>query len=153
MAHGQRHGAAVPRNRHAPRASRHRHGPTVTWVSSDLRHRLGARGEQLAAEHLERRGLRVLERNYRTRWGELDLVGFDGARLVFCEVKTRRAGSGLPWDALGSTKQGRVRAMARQWLAERSDRPHTAEVRFDAIGVTIDAQGRLVTLEHLEGAF
>jgi putative endonuclease len=122
-------------------------------VSSDLRHRLGARGEHLAAEHLERRGLRVLERNYRTRLGELDLVAFDGTRLVFCEVKTRRAGSGAPWDALGGLKQARVRAMARQWLAERTDRPHAPELRFDAIGITIDARGRLVALEHLEGAF
>jgi putative endonuclease len=122
-------------------------------VSSDLRHRLGEHGEQLAAEHLERRGLRILERNYRTRLGELDLVAFDGARLVFCEVKTRRAGSGRPWDALGNTKQSRVRSMARQWLAERTDRPHTAEVRFDAIGVTIDARGNLTSLDHLEGAF
>ena len=122
-------------------------------VSSDLRHRLGTRGERLAAEHLERRGLRVLERNYRTRFGELDLVAFDGDRLVFCEVKTRRAGSGLPWDALGSAKQARVRAMATQWLSDRPDRPHAHELRFDAIGITIDAQGQMVALEHLEGAF
>ena len=122
-------------------------------MSDDLRHRLGARGERLAAEHLERRGLTVLERNYRTRFGELDLVAYDGASLVFCEVKTRRAGPGRPWDALGGAKQSRVRAMARQWLAERTDRPHAPELRFDAIGVTIDARGRLVALEHLEGAF
>jgi putative endonuclease len=122
-------------------------------VSSDLRHRLGVRGEELAARHLERRGLRILDRNYRTRFGELDLVAFDGRRLVFCEVKTRRAGSGRPWDALGGAKQSRVRAMARQWLSERGDRPHAPDLRFDAIGVTIDARGRLVALEHLEGAF
>jgi len=122
-------------------------------VSRDLRHRLGVRGEELAARHLERRGLRILDRNYRTRFGELDLVAFDGRRLVFCEVKTRRAGSGRPWDALGAAKQSRVRAMARQWLSERSDRPHAPDLRFDAIGVTIDARGRLVALEHLEGAF
>ncbi|HEV7461258.1 MAG TPA: YraN family protein [Solirubrobacteraceae bacterium] len=122
-------------------------------MSSDLRHRLGARGERLAAEHLERRGVRVIERNYRTRFGELDLVAFDGTRLVFCEVKTRRAGSGRPWDALGNRKRTQVRAMARQWLAERTDRPRTADLRFDAIGITIDARGDLVALEHLEGAF
>ena len=122
-------------------------------MSEDLRHRLGARGERLAAEHLERRGLSVIERNYRTRFGELDLIAFDGVRLVFCEVKTRRAGAGRPWDALGRVKRTRVRAMARQWLAERMNRPHAPELRFDAIGVTIDARGRLVALEHLEGAF
>ena len=122
-------------------------------MSRDLRHRLGVRGEELAARHLERRGLRILDRNCRTRFGELDLVAFDGRRLVFCEVKTRRAGSGRPWDALGAAKQSRVRAMARQWLSERSDRPHAPDLRFDAIGVTIDARGRLAALEHLEGAF
>ena len=122
-------------------------------MSGDLRHRLGARGEQLAAEHLERRGLTVIERNYRTRFGELDLVAYDGVRLVFCEVKTRRAGRGAPWDALGDAKQARVRAMARRWLDEKTDRPHAPELRFDAIGVTIDARGQLVRLDHEEAAF
>ena len=62
-------------------------------MSGDLRQRLGSAGERLAAEHLERRGFEIVERNYRTRWGELDLIAFDGRVLVFCEVKTRRAGS------------------------------------------------------------
>jgi putative endonuclease len=122
-------------------------------VSSDLRHRLGSAGERLAAAHLERRGFRILARNHRTRWGELDLVAYDGATLAFCEVKTRRAGSGTPWDALGSTKQRQVRRMAAAWLAETMARPHAENVRFDAIGVTVDARGRLASLEHLEGAF
>jgi putative endonuclease len=124
-------------------------------VSNDPRHHLGAAGEQLAAEHLSRRGFRIVERNYRTRWGELDIVGFDGRTLVFCEVKARRAGgsAGGPFDAVGPTKQARVRKMAGSWLIERRDRPHADVVRFDAIGVTFDGAGRLVSLEHLEGAF
>ena len=55
-------------------------------MSGDRRQRLGSTGERLAAEHLERRGFAILERNYRTRWGELDLIAFDGRVLVFCEV-------------------------------------------------------------------
>lgn len=122
-------------------------------MSNDPRHRLGSLGERLAREHLERLGYRVLAHNHRTRFGELDLVVADRDHLVFCEVKTRRAGSGMPWDALGPAKREQVRRMARAWLAEVCDRPRPAEVRFDAIGVVVDAQGALVRLDHLEGAF
>jgi putative endonuclease len=124
-------------------------------VSGDPRHRLGAAGERLAAEHLERRGFRILERNYRTRWGELDIIAFDGRTLAFCEVKTRRAGGsrGGALEAVGPRKQSRVRKMAGSWLIERRDRPSADALRLDAIGVTVDAAGKLVSLEHLEGAF
>jgi len=122
-------------------------------MSNDLRHRLGQLGEQLAAEHLERRGFTILARNHRTRWGELDLVAADAERIVFCEVKTRRVGSFGPFDGLRDAQMRRLRRMAAAWLQEHADRPRTPELRFDAIGVTIDARGRLVALEHLEGAF
>jgi putative endonuclease len=124
-------------------------------VSSDPRHALGQLGERLAADHLERRGFRILDRNFRTRHGELDIVAFDGRTMVFCEVKTRRLapGSGNPFDAIRSTKRSRVRKMAARWLAEASDRPYADMLRFDAIGVTFDLSGRLVALEHLEGCF
>ena len=118
----------------------------------DSRHHLGHVGERLAAEHLERLGFDVLDRNYRTRYGELDLVAFDGDTLVFCEVKTRR-GPGRPFDALHGSKQRQVRHMAAAWLTEVTDRPHAPDLRFDAIGVSIDAHGQLVRLEHLEAAF
>src|ERR1700733_5141280 len=124
-------------------------------MSSDPRPRLGATGEQLAAEHLTRRGFRILERNYRTRWGELDIVAFDGQVLAFCEVKSRRSGgsAGSAFEALGPSKQAQVRRMAGRWLTERRQRPYANVIRFDAIGVTFDASGRLLALEHLEGAF
>jgi putative endonuclease len=122
-------------------------------MSTDPRHLLGHDGERYAADHLQRLGFDVLERNYRTRWGELDLIGFDGAVLVFCEVKTRRTGGGAPFDALHERKRAQVRRMAAVWLIERRDRPHAPDLRFDAIGVTIDPQGRLAGIEHLEGAF
>lgn len=116
---------------------------------------LGRAGERLAAEHLRALGYEIVERNYRTRWGELDIVARTGDTLAFCEVKTRRAGgrAGGPLQAVGPGKQVRVRRMAAAWLADRRDRPYAAVIRFDAIGVTFDARGRLLALEHLEGAF
>lgn len=122
-------------------------------MSNDLRHRLGRLGEQLAADHLERRGFAILARNHRTRWGEIDLIAADERRIVFCEVKTRRSGSSGPFDSLREAQCRRLRRMAVAWLQEQHARPRPPDLRFDAIGVTIDAYGRLVALEHLEGAF
>ncbi len=121
-------------------------------MSADPRHHLGRLGERLAAEHLSRLGFDIVARNHRTRFGELDLIGFDGETLVIVEVKTRRSG-GAPFDALTPAKQRRVRQMGASWLMETSDRPRAERIRFDAIGVTIDPRGRLAGLEHLEGAF
>lgn len=124
-------------------------------MSSDRRHVLGELGEELAAKHLVRRGFEIVERNYRTRWGELDIVAFDGHTLAFVEVKTRRLrpGHGNPFDALRTLKRNRVRKMAGRWLIERQERPYAELLRFDAIGVTFDLAGRLLSIEHLEGAF
>jgi putative endonuclease len=124
--------------------------------STDLRQHLGRRGEQLAAEHLERLGYAIVARNHRTRFGELDIVAARGDELVFVEVKTRRGGpraTSAPWDALHDRKQTQVRRMAAAYLAEVTERPHGSDLRFDAIGITIDARGQLVALDHLEGAF
>lgn len=122
-------------------------------MSTDLRQHLGRQGERLAAEHFERLGYRILARRHRTRFGELDLVAADGSTLVFCEVKSRRAGSGSPWDALTPAKQAQVRKMAAAWLVEAPDRPRADDLRFDAVGVVVDARGNLVSLDHLEAAF
>jgi putative endonuclease len=125
-------------------------------VTNDLRQHLGQTGETFACEHLLRRGFDIVERNYRTRWGELDIVAFDGRTLAFCEVKTRRAAGSdgaAPLESVHGRKQQRVRKMAGQWLVERTARPRAEEIRFDAIGVILDAGDRLISLEHLEGAF
>lgn len=122
-------------------------------MSSDPRHRAGRIGEQLAAEHLERLGYDIVARNARTRWGELDLVAHGPDVIVFVEVKTRRGDNGRPFDALDSRKQGQVRRMAAAWLVQTPGRPFAPELRFDAIGITLDGTGRLAQLEHLEGAF
>jgi len=130
---------------------------SVTGVATDPRQTLGQTGEQLACEHLERRGYTLLERNFRTRWGELDIVAFDGAcTIIFCEVKTRRGGGRravTPLESVHPRKRSQVRRMAGSWLAARRERPHVANLRFDAIGVTLDSAGALVELVHLEGAF
>jgi putative endonuclease len=131
-------------------------GHTVARViSTDRTKELGRRGEDLAAEHFSRLGYRVLARNHRTRFGELDLVLADEEEttIVFCEVKTRRLGSGEPFDNLHKRKQKQVRTMAAAWLSRVKDRPFGAELRFDAVGVTLDARDELVRLDHLEGAF
>jgi putative endonuclease len=125
-------------------------------LSDDPRHRLGRLGEELAAEHLIRRGFRILERNYRTRWGELDIVAFDGHTLSFCEVKTRRldpAGVVTPFESIRARKRSRVRKMAGSWMRERSQRAWAPVIRCDAIGVTFDRAGHLIAIEHLEGVF
>lgn len=129
--------------------------PSVLNVSADPRHRLGSLGENLAAEHLTRRGFRILERNYRTRWGELDIIAFDGRTLAFCEVKTRRTGRGdrTAFESVHHRKRRQVRKMAMIWLHERADRPRAELIRCDAIAVTFDLADRLVAIEHLEGAF
>jgi putative endonuclease len=121
-------------------------------VTTDQRHLLGRAAEQLAAEHLARLGYEIVARNHRTRFGEIDIVALDGDTLVFAEVKARR-GTGDAWDNLHARKQQQVRKMAAAFLAEVTDRPTSKELRFDAIGVTADPAGRLVSLDHLEGAF
>ena len=124
-------------------------------MAADPRQGLGRAGEELAVRHLERRGFTIVERNFRTRAGELDIIGYNGTTLVFCEVKTRRAcGSrGHALEAVNPRKRLQVRRIARSWLNACVERPYAPVLRFDAIGVTLDATGRLISLEHVEAAF
>jgi putative endonuclease len=119
----------------------------------DARRTLGRRGEQLAAEHVERLGWAILARNHHTRFGELDIVALDGETLVFAEVKTCRLGKGRPWDNLHERKRGQVRRMAAVWLHDVPHRPRFWTIRCDAIGVVLDDRGALVRLDHLQSAF
>jgi len=121
------------------------------------RQRLGRRAEEAVARRLQRRGWRVLDRNARTRYGELDLVGLDGDALVFVEVKAGRAGASSgpdrPLLAVGPAKQRRIRALARAWLGARSTIPAHRLIRFDAIGVLFDRRGDIIGVEHVRDAF
>ena len=120
---------------------------------TDVRHTAGQQGEAHAAQHFERLGFDVLARNHRTRYGELDLVVYDGSTLVFVEVKTRRSNSREAWENLHWLKQSKVRRMAVAWLSESNARPFGAELRFDGVAILLDGAGQLVRLDHLEAAF
>jgi putative endonuclease len=128
-------------------------------MGRDERRKRGDLGEQIAAEHLTHRGYEILVRNFRTRYGELDLIAANDQAIVFCEVKTRVigtvAGPAGPLDAIGPRKRERLRRMAGQWLAETAaeSRPRRDRLRFDAIGVTLTPAGALMALEHMEDAF
>jgi putative endonuclease len=124
---------------------------------SRARQQLGRSAEDLVAGRLGEAGWEVVERNARTRHGELDIVAFDGRTLVFVEVKAGRAGSAFgperPVLSIDFRKQARVRRLATAWMSERRDLPRYEEIRFDAIGVTYDRAGRVTDYEHLKGAF
>jgi putative endonuclease len=129
-------------------------------MATDARRALGERGEDIAAAHLRARGYDVVERNFRVRSGEIDLVAADRHALVFCEVKTRiatRHGAGVqPLESIHPSKRVRLRRLAREWLRMRpagSGRPTRARLRFDAIGVVLSPSGELLSLEHIEDAF
>jgi putative endonuclease len=112
---------------------------------------LGRRGEDLAVEHLRRQGLVVLERNWRCREGELDVVATDGRTLVVCEVKTRSGRRyGSPEESVTEEKRRRIRGLALRWLAAR--RVSWCPLRFDVVAVEWPRQGT-PAVRHLVGAF
>lgn len=112
---------------------------------------LGAHGEQLAAEYLADAGMEIVERNWRSRHGEIDLIAADGDGLVFVEVKTRTGTAfGLPAEAVTATKQRRIRLLGLEWLRE-SER-HWGRVRFDVVSILL-VRGTAPRIEHIEGAF
>jgi putative endonuclease len=128
-------------------------------TAGNARIRLGAHGEDIACAHLERAGYTLIERNGRCgRTGEIDIVARDRRCLVFCEVKTRIAGGSAgpdgPLDAIGPVKRQRIRRLAAEWLRTRpTPSPSPAWIRFDAVGIVVDRQGRLLSLDHVEDAF
>lgn len=110
---------------------------------------LGRRGEEAAARHLAALGWRILDRNWRCGEGELDIVAFDGAEVVVCEVKTRSSTDyGTPVEAVTPAKAARLRRLADRWLIAKAVRG--AAVRIDVIGLVADGPGRF-TIDHLRG--
>ncbi|MGR2751490.1 YraN family protein [Agromyces arachidis] len=109
---------------------------------------LGRRGEQLAADHLQARGMRVIDRNWRCPHGELDLVLRDGDETVFVEVKTRAGdGYGHPFEAITARKLARLRRLALAWC-DAHDGPR-GRIRLDAVAVLAPAAAPAI-VEHLE---
>jgi putative endonuclease len=112
---------------------------------------LGRWGEDLAVRHLQAQGLEVLDRNWRCRDGELDVVAREGRSLVFVEVKARSGtGYGEPAEAVSLRKARRIHVLAAKWLAEH--RPEGRwDLRFDVVSV-LRTSG-LPEVLHLRGAF
>jgi putative endonuclease len=121
------------------------------------RRRTGEIAEELVARRLAAVGWEIVERNARTRYGEIDIVARDGRSLVFVEVKGARAGTSFgpekPILAIDRRKQQRVRRLATAWMSERRDQPRYDEIRFDAVGVTLDRAGRALDVDYVKGAF
>jgi putative endonuclease len=120
-------------------------------MPKDARVALGKLGEDLACEELQRRGYRILDRRFRTRCGELDIIARDGAVLVFVEVRARSGGSfGTPFDSVTWQKRRRLCRMAAAYLCQK--RLPDIACRFDVVGVTGAAAGPL-NIEVVKNAF
>ena len=121
------------------------------------RQRIGRAAEDLVAARLATAHWQIVERNARTRYGELDIVALDGETLVFVEVKAGRENSTFgperPILAVDHRKQQQVRRLASAWMSERRGAPRYEEIRFDAVGVTFSRAGGVTDVEHIEGAF
>jgi putative endonuclease len=120
------------------------------------RQTLGRKAENLVAASVQRRGWQVVERNFRTRSGEIDLICLDGRTIVFVEVKAGRSGAELgperPAHAVGRRKQLKLRRLAREWLAESRGPSGVAGYRFDVVGVSFGQDG-LADVDHIRAAF
>ncbi len=113
---------------------------------------LGRYGEDLAAQHLRAAGLQVLDRNWRCREGELDVVARDGdGTVVFVEVKTRStAAFGQPSEAVSRAKAARIRTLACRWLLQHPS--GGVPLRFDVVSV-VCPPGDAPVVHHLRSAF
>jgi putative endonuclease len=123
----------------------------VIAVGQDLsRKALGAYGERLAVRDVESKGYAIVDRNWRCREGEIDIVAWaDPSTLAFIEVKTRSGtGYGTPAEAVGRTKLGRLRRLAFLWLQAHDLHPQS--IRIDVVAV-VTAGPDGPSLNHLEG--
>lgn len=113
---------------------------------------LGRAGEQLVASWLEAHGLRVLGRNWRCAYGEIDVIAEEADELVFVEVKTRRGDSlGAPEEAITPRKRHRLILAAQSYIAELEadeERPY----RIDVVAVQLTPSGKLLEIRHYPSA-
>lgn len=108
----------------------------------------GVRAEEQAAKYLKKKGYRILERNYRTRTAEVDIIALDGDTVVFVEVKARASDLfGTPMEAVGVKKRAKIAQAAIHYLATKGKDRREAPARFDVIAIGPEG------LEHLPAAF
>lgn len=120
-------------------------------MSRDQRKGLGARGEQLAARHLESEGYTILDTNWRCAAGELDIIAQEGEILAFVEVRTRRGRRGpTPEQSITPAKQAKLIELARTYLYE-NDLTET-QWRIDFVAVEMDQRGVLQRIELIRHA-
>lgn len=112
---------------------------------------LGRRGEDAAAAYLERQGMIIVDRNWRSGRGEIDIVAIDGGELVICEVKTRASTSaGQPEEAVSPAKQRRLVRLAEAYVAATGT--PGMSVRFDVLSIVVLQEDRAL-LRHHRAAF
>lgn len=115
------------------------------------RRALGDFAERVAVQHLEAKGYRIRELNARTRFGEIDIVAEAGETLAFVEVRCRRGNAmGSAAESLSPAKQRRLVSLAEAYGAEDSSLPEGR--RIDVIAVDLAKDGRVLSLQHIEGA-
>jgi len=115
-----------------------------------VRQNVGKRGEEVASAYLEKAGYRIIERNYRCIFGEIDIVAEDGDSIVFVEVKSRRSSAyGPPQLAVGYRKQRKISMVALHYIDERKMQGRNA--RFDVVAVQLLASG--TSIELIKNAF
>jgi putative endonuclease len=119
----------------------------------DTRKQLGKLGEELAVQHLQAAGYRILERNWRCASGEIDIISESGETLVFTEVRTRRATGtfGTAAESIQARKQRKVREIATVYVHRNYSR--MPRMRFDAVAVQMNEDGTLQSLQHFVNAF
>ena len=121
-------------------------------MPTDTRRTTGVKGEEEAARFLTRSGYAILDRNVRTRAGEIDLVAKEGKTLVFVEVKTRRDLEGDPPQAgVHTRKQNRLAKLAHGYL--KLKRIRQTPCRFDVVAVIINDEGGVKAIRHIPNAF
>jgi putative endonuclease len=114
--------------------------------------RLGEMGERLAADHLESRGYRIRERNFRRREGEIDIIAEKDGCVAFVEVKTRRgAAMGEAAESVTPEKGARLLLLAEVYAQLHADLP--PDRRIDVVAVDLSPGGRLLRIQHIENAF
>ena len=118
---------------------------------SDPRRALGELGERMAEQHLLAKGYRIRERNFRIREGEIDLIAETDGTLVFVEVRARKgARMGTAIESLTPAKRRRLIVLAEAYGQVREDLPE--DQRIDVIALDLSASGKLLSVEHIEGA-